>query len=93
VSSDFSLAIGDLTGDGVAEVTMLASYSDTDFGPDARDVSRVLTTWDAKGKILSRHWVHGPGGVALYTVPVDGGTGLLTNTDGALVRLRLKSGK
>jgi peroxiredoxin len=88
-SSTFSLAVGDLTGDGKAEVAVLASHSDTDFGPDARDVSRVLTTWDADGKLISRLWVRGRGGVGLYVVPDADRHALLMNTGGKLVRLRL----
>lgn len=90
VSSTFSLAVGDLTGDGAAEVSMLASYSDADFGPDARDVKRVLTTWDADGKLLSRLWVRGRGGVGIYVVPANGGNALLMNSNGELMRLRLE---
>ena len=88
-----SLEAGDFNSDGLAEVVIVADYSDIDFGPEYSDVSRAVFVWDNDGTLIARKWLRGSGGTAVYVLPSEEGDSFLIQGNESLQSMRLTDGQ
>lgn len=81
---NLSLAVGDLDGDDSPEIATLAEHYGAFTETGGEDYLHVLSVYDQTGELLSRVWIDGDDGRAIYILPhQDGGRVLVNVREGA----------